>query len=55
MYVFAAGEYISILLVLHMLRQITGTLLYEIVALSLTRPGDMSVSYMTIVAWLVQI
>ncbi|KAG1895415.1 uncharacterized protein F5891DRAFT_1058266 [Suillus fuscotomentosus] len=32
MYVFAAGEYISILLVLHTLRQITGTLLIAVAA-----------------------
>jgi hypothetical protein len=50
MYAFAAGEYISILPVLQTLKQMTGTLLYEIIALSLTkRGGDIPVSFIVII------
>ncbi|KAG1895420.1 uncharacterized protein F5891DRAFT_984216 [Suillus fuscotomentosus] len=42
LYSFAAGEYTSILFVLQMLKQITGSLLYEIISLSLIKPEDIS-------------
>lgn len=45
MYAFAAGAFIAILFTSQTLNIMTGTLLYEIISLSMTEPKDLPVSF----------